>query len=644
MLDVSASHLWQEIQEAERINEQFLGESYEDLIRSYVGPGYRDDWSWERADSENFAYQWFSLFAPQMLAANPRVKTRSRKIGSAQDVTLGMQYALNRNIQDTRFRILAEHLLYDWGFRWGVALTLSEPRKGRADLEDPIHRPVSKRIPLKQYLSDPLALEGGEDRWRGHMEIRDKEDLLEEAEANPHLGWNVEVILGLAEDVDLQKAGRRTRHEPNVHRTEVTFTEIWVPEHQLEVAFDTNGKKFKPRPEDGYHGTIFTVARQEIPKKRSEGETLGYVRRPRPFYGPQDGPYTTDGVFLVPNETRRLGPIAAMKAQVAELNAVRDVITAAITSHKRGFGISALAGQDVAEAIKNFKDLGVFQFPGAVEDVRQALMPLELSGVTQEHLTHFEFLKASLERNSGLSDALLGNAQPDVTATAESIASSSSTRRAGYMAQKFVHFLEEILRKEAWYLLKDSRVALELGPEAVGRFVDPESGAPIARPMWWGGFETDLSLEDLEIEIDLYSMSQSSEQKELMISQQMLQIGLNVAPAIPTTILWFDWERWLEREGERLGVPDLASFVNFDLARAVGGMMLQMQMQPGQAPPSGSAPSPQPRLKADLGSPRLNGFGGGGRVGSGAAPSAPNRNGKSGSGRLGATRIGGEAA
>lgn len=597
-LRVDAESLWTELREAKERNEQFFGADYKDLIRKYAGEGYRKDWEYEGGDLENHAHSWISLYAPLLLSGQPRVRTRSRRLGSFEELAKGLEHALNRGIVDNDMRALNEELFYEWAFRWAVSITTPEPVPGNSEFDD-AHRPVSKMVPGEHYLHDTLSLSPKEDRWRAHLYLRDKEDLIREAKENKHSGWNLELLEALDDDQNIQDTARELHNpEATVRRAEVVVAEMWVSEHTLEKAFDLEGNEFTPTPEDGYNGTIFTLAfgsQSSNPTGPSAPED--YLRRPRPCFGPVSGPYTVSGAYHVPKHPEPLSPIASVQAQSDELNLQRQVISRNMASHKKGIATTGLAGGSLEEMVKEFEDNSVFHLPNVDDSVRAMIQEIELGGINEVHLTQFQFLQDSLNRNSGIDDTLQGNIPKDATATAVATASQSTTRRSGFLVLKFVKFLEDILKKEAWYYFHDERAQVSLGPEAEADFMDA-TGQLVAEPVWIGGVsdDEDVSFEDIELEVDLYSVGQTSQEAERMKSQQMLELAMTIVPMMPQTSLYFDWKTWLEVEGERMGEPKFAQLFDVDSARAIG--MLQLGGEGEGQDPQGQS-QPQPRLVKD---------------------------------------------
>lgn len=580
-LDLSPQGLFHEVKKALNHRDRYLGESYQDAINRYVGPGYRIGNPAE-VDFDNHSYKLLSLFLPLLASGNPRVRTKTPRQGSAAALAKAVEFGVSRNFELQNLKRTIEQLATDWFFKWCVSITSPRPVMGMLEREDPPYRPVTKRLSLLDYLWDPVAIQHSEARWQAHRIIRDRDSLLREAKEQPNRGWNVDLIEGLHMRPDRDKRGEQL--EDTYDRDEVEFWEVWVPEAILDDAKTEAGRSFQPLPERGYHGTIYTVTR----------ELDGFLRDPRPFWGPRDGPYTFSGYLAVPDRTVPLAPLAATAIQAEMFNSVWTAAVESMRRYKKGVAVTSSAAADLAEKIREFEDLDVMALEG-FEDIDKVVTEIEKGGITQQHLAMLQTLRLNLEQASGLTEAAMGQASGAGTATEASIAQQSAGKRMGYMAEKFItSVIKPIAQKEAWYLVMHPKAEIALGPEAEGVFIDPTTGEPIEYPVMQGGMRYANMLEDMDMEVEPVSMRYTSELLEAEISaQQDAWIG-NFAPMIPQ-MPWVEWDMILAKKAEQWRDPSWAKVVNMNKANLVGMMTMQMNMQ--GIPPS---TTPQPRLGQDI--------------------------------------------
>ena len=579
--------LWGEIRAALDARDQFLGEPYWETIRRFYGPAYR---STDRTviDFENHAHAWISVFLPALASGNPRVRSKTPRVGPIGAFSKAVELAQNRNFELTDIKRTIEQLATDWAFKYAVSITMPMPVPGLMEREDPRHRPTTKRLPLEDYIWDPLAKQHAEARFQGHRIIRDREDLLREAEEFPDRGWDPSVIASLGESKGREREANRLPTRPL--RDEIEYWEVWIPEVTLPEAYSASGTAYAPSPEEGFNGTIFSVTQE------------GLIRDPRPFWGPRDGAYTFGGYLYVPDEAVPLSPLVATAAQAEIYNSVMASAIENIRGYKRGLAIGSDSG-NLDELLADFNDKGIFKVD-AIEKLENSLKEIELLGLTPQHQAQIVLLRDILERSSGISEALQGQVS-GATATESSIASMASGRRMGYMTEKFISgMVKQIAMKESWYLTADPRSTGELGDLAEGMFVDPKTGQPIEAPVLVGGVEHLDLLEAHDIEIQPISMRFTTEMLEAERAASWEQFLLAVAPMIPATP-YIDWALVFSRKAEQLGDPSLARTVDVEKGMMMG--QLQMMMQMGQPMPglAASQSHTQPRLGIDVQKPKM---------------------------------------
>ena len=581
-LDLTAEGLNAERDKAIDHRDSYLGDGYRESIERFVGPGFRRTVSGP-TDFNNHAYKLLSVFLPMLASGNPRVRTKTPRQGSAAALAKAAEFAQNRNWQLTNMKRTVEQLATDWFFKWSVALTSPRPVMGLLEREDPPYRPTTKRLSLLDYIWDPVALQPSECRYQAHRIIRDKDSLAREADEFPGRGWNLDAIAQISSTPEREKRGEKL--QDNYDRDEVEFWEFWVPEAELEDATTEAGKRFQPTPERGFHGTVYTVSRD-----------LGiFLREPRPYFGHRDGPYTFNGYLYVPDRAVHLSMLTATAAQAEVHNAVWNAAVEAIKRYKKGIAVSSSAAADLAEKIKGFEDMDVFEIEGWAEDIGKAITEIEKGGLTQQHMTMLQVLGLNLEQMSGLSEAAMGQVSGDSTATEASIANMSSSRRMGYAAEKFnAGMLLPIAEKETFFLTMHPKGEIALGPEAEGVFIDPVTGEPIEYPALQGTLKYASLLEDMDIGLEPTAQRYTSEVLEAQIATEMDAWIATFGPMIPQ-MPWIEWEQHLQRKADQWRDPSFAKVVNVNKARVMGQMMFQMNLQ-GIPPTS----TPQPRLASDI--------------------------------------------
>lgn len=553
MLNVNASSLLEEIRAAERLRDKHLS-SFGEQVERFHGPYWKGDSMNADYSPENHYYEYISLMVPRLIFDNPRVRVRTRRPGSQKFVAEAVRHALNRWAKDTSLRKVLRDTATDMLFNFSVVMTSEEVNKSLKPHMDTTGNskpmwPTCTRIPQNKFFIDPAATGVHDARFVGHKWIRDHEDLLDLAYDDKDAGWNVEAIENLKPTTDEKELGRREKDLPD--RDEVVCYEVWIPEIELE---DSLG------PEEGFHGTIYTLG-VVSGGDDDEEDRRAMIREPRPYYGPRWGPYTMFGVYKVPNAIYPLSPLMAIEGQVQDLN---DHVLATSRSADQYKKLILVDNTDpkFAQRVKDAHDNYVIPVSGLE---RQRVVQAEVGGMTAQQLSYIQTARERLDRNSGIHDAQRGNVEGRGTATEIQVATEASTVRMAYIRQQFTDAVEQLLRTVAWFFYYDDRVIIPLGEEGqralgledpwlVGGDHDPESGA---------------TFDDLELEIEPYSMARTTEGQHQQRVMQMYQLILQTAPLMPQ-MPFVNWKELLYHLGDAMNYPEIGELIDTTMAQGMG--------------------------------------------------------------------------
>tara|TARA_R100000808_G_scaffold22150_3_gene48074 strand:- start:365 stop:2203 length:1839 start_codon:yes stop_codon:yes gene_type:complete len=558
MLNIEPKNLLEELQAAERLRDAHL-DSMGDQVERYHGPFYKKNFTQEYT-GENHYYEYISLMIPRLIYDNPRVRVSSRRAGTQEMVADAMRYAINNWVKETRFRKTLEGIAADTLFNYGVAL-ISETEnrtlasaKMQQDSTVPMW-PKCSRIPQHRFVIDPIATSMEEARFVGHKWVRDKEDLLEMAKKSDD--WNAKEIEEISTTTDKHELGREYSDMPD--RKEIVCYEIWVPEHQLEDALG---------PDDGFHGTIFTLGVTQNPD--DESFKTAYIRKPRAYYGPAAGPYVMFGVYPVPNSIYPLSPLVAIEGQVMELNTHVASAAKSAEQYKKLILVDNTDPKFV-QRVKDAQDNFVIPVSGLE---RQRVVQAEVGGMSPAQLQYLQIARDRLDRNSGVSDAQRGNVEGRGTATEVQVASEASTIRIAFVKQQFADAVQRVLETVAWFFYYDDRVVAPLG-------LDGAAALGLENPWLVGGDpdrESGETFEDLELDIEPYSMERTSEGTHQRKVMEMFQLIMNTAPMVPQ-MPYVNWKDLYSKLGDALNIPQMAELVNVDMASMMAGAPPQADPQ-----------------------------------------------------------------
>jgi hypothetical protein len=418
---------------------------------------------------------------------------------------------------------------------------------------------------MNRFFFDPLTTWYGGARYVGHKWVRDKEDLLREArEAPDSAGWNVEAIRQLAEDAGTESLPERERQQSgDIKRKEIVGYEVWVPEKQMR----SSGR--------GFNGAIYTLAASQ--PSDDDKQQVAFIREPRPYFGPAWGPYTLYGAYPVPLDPWPMAPFAATYLQQRDLN---DIVRAAVEAMRKYKRVVFVSDQnpDLARKAKDSEDAFVIPVKGfKKEDIVQ----YEFGGLTTQHVQQMEQALSRLDRNTGINQPERGNIT-GATATEIAKADAASQESIAFVKQEFTDATIQVLESVSWFMWHDDRVKFPLGEEA-------QEALEMGEPWYFGGGAAEgESFEDLELEIEPYSMEHANQALLRAQYAEMVELVMNAATIIPQSP-FYDWKRIFEKGGEILNDPTFADFYLADVAQQYAAQMLAAEqgLQTSSTAPAG---------------------------------------------------------
>jgi hypothetical protein len=417
---------------------------------------------------------------------------------------------------------------------------------------------------------DPAATNIEDARFMGHCYAIDKNDLIARAEEDK--SYDLDAILSIPSGTDLDEV-RDDNGRDIEDRKELAVYEVWVPEADQSLAEEID-ELLGPGM---VNGTIYTFV-----KGRSKASKYdGYIRRPIPYFGPRQGPYTVFGVYTVPDDPYPLSPLMAIQSQVEDLNAHLVSVRSSAAAYKRLVMVDA-RNSKLAQDLKDRPHDYIVLSESLDKD---KVVNLEVGGITQQQVQYSQMAQDRLDRVSGIHDAMRGNIQGSATATEVAVAESSATMRMAHLKRQFQESVDDLARSVLWYMWHDDRVAFPLGREGAEALLeaDPKFTGGVRMPGW----------EDLEVAVDAYSMERVSEALVQKRAMELLQITTSVAQGM-MAMPFIKWREILSTVGDALNMPHLADMIDQNA-------MMQMAQQQ-QAAQAGAMPGPS-------GGPPLNEMG-----------------------------------
>ncbi len=589
MLDTSQVNLQREWNAGQKMIQAHSGRSAERVER-YHGPYFSGDYADKELEPENHAGEYIALMLPQCAFNNPRFRVSSRR-GTFEEQANAMRHALNRWAKDSQLRQKIAPWVVDVFFGWGVFLTTLEDQEGlhHTDtqvLDESIPQwPTVTRVPPHRAAWDPLADDIDEARWIGHEFIRDVDDIEEEAKEQEEVRfgrWNLKAIQGLRTDYEgLEDREGRGRYKQVPPRHQVTLMEVFVPEYTEDGW---------PGEDEGYHGAIFTLSKEQAGRGAQQDES--WIREARPFFGPRTGPYVVTGIYPVPDTSMRLSPLTAVEGQNRDLNNMARAITRSMDAYKRFILVDG-ADQDLLTKVKSSRHDFVVMHAGLTK-ARDQIIPVEIGGATDQMLVAKTMRRETLDRTSGLLDVQRGAVTGEGTATEVAIANQASSARIDYVKQQIRDGVRKVAEIAGYYMHWSEEIEFALGPEATQEMQLP----PGANAIFVGGDGAEgVPWEDLELEIEPYSMDRQDDTVVQARAMQAYQLKVQ-AGQLMISMPWMPWEKMLRDVGNAMNMPDFEADIPYKDVEELGWLMISQGMiQPGAA----AGESPQPLLAAHTG-------------------------------------------
>jgi len=538
----------------------------------------------------NHYYSYTSLMVGRLMYDNPRTRVTTRRPGTQKDVAEAIGHGLNRWVRDVNLRRVGQQLATDFCYSWGVAMVTREPNRWELQTDERTYFdkkgkvvpsikksmwPAVYRVPQPSFMVDSRALTLDSAEYMGHTWYANIADLMAEADGQPEKGWKREKLKrlqdggaapgGEAEHVDplRKQAGDR-----DTEAEQVELLTLWVSGYACD---EKKGRK------QGYNGSLVTLAKAASGPKNYEWEE---VKDPEPFYGPPTGPYVVFGAYTLPNRLWPLSPLVAVEAQIRAANRQARAVERSNERHKRVVLYNQRDAKTAALLKRAQHDFYV-GIPGFEKD---KFAQAELGGATETQYKGAMWAVDTLQRVSAMDDAQQGQVTGQGTATEHTIAADSTASRLALLRQQFGDAMSQVLRIVAYYLYHDTSIVFPLGDEA-GEQVGMEE------PWFHGGLHdpaSDATFEDLELEIEAYSMQRMGQGEWGRAVDQAVAGYLMPSLQMRQLFPFVSWDKLDDMMAQRYGLPDLDGLVDNEAAMA-------------QAPFEGPAPENQPRLDRDVG-------------------------------------------
>lgn len=571
-----------EVDAAIAFRDEHLGD-LQSLVERYHGPAFRKGRG-AVDDPENWIYEYVSLVLPRTVHDYPRFRVESARPIVQERAAKAFGIAMNRLAKVTRLRQTLRSAAIDALLGWSVVMVLPHPPAVAADAAKR-RLPFAKRISPARFFMDASADDADDCRFMGHSYEMDADDLLYRAQTEE--GWDEAAIHELIESGGAVDATERDKQkgaeQPRPERLQVTVYEVFMAEGGTDEELDPDLDA--RRAEDALERrrrrpTVYTYGVCE-PKPGDRRQQ--WLRKPMAFKGPPEGPYVVLGIYAVPDDPYPLSPVRAIRSQIDDSSRVQAALREQSRRYRRLLLIDGKS-RKLAQALKKDPNETIVQIDDFASD---RVLGVEVGGITPQNVEYLRIAQERLDRASGINDALRGNVTGDATATEISVAESGATLRIAYIKREFSEGVNEVCRRIAWYLWHDEHLEFALGEEA--KALLGQADAVWSKKSRAGDFE------DLEIEVEAYSMERSS---EMLLQRRSMELVNAVAQLIA-----------IKTNRPDVDIAPLATFIGNALNFRQIDVVLASMAGGGQSFPTGDAVSSFPAGDGSRGGEPTNALG-----------------------------------
>lgn len=560
---------------ASELSKKCAGEAYSGRTKDVATP-------------ENYVYT-HTLHTTARLTSGtqrPRYTTKKRDMSARveEHEEFGRRWA-----RDTRWDAEFERCVQDMCNGGAVALVAQRARRGYEHFQDPPQTPSATRIPGHLWGCDPLATSFETIRYAFHLCIEYHPDIVAVAEQDK--SWNLEAVRAMVKE-PMSNARNVPRY--GVNRDEVTYVVMWVPGHRLPES-DPVWQEMAPELREKCHGTIFTFGLCSKPAwlGLATKESPEYLRKPRPYFGPRQGPYVYGGFLNVPNEVRTTAPLIANLGQIEQLNAQVRSNDKIANAAKTGVFVDGMS-PDHSVAVQNFEHGEWVQVPGLD---KQRFEIVTIPGITADARARELELGARVRRNLMMPDTALGEASGAATLGENQIADSHLSMVTAYMDRKALDFSAQVFLRVAYWVENDARTVVahdggimiggrtrEDMRNGIGRLrrvnmideaemadmlamLPEEDGAPV-------------SFDDLDITVERVRQDNESLQKFTAATGFMMQVA-----ELATTGIAPGLQALLDRAADEYGVAEIAQVFDLEAAAEVAAKANEPKPEPRTVAP-----------------------------------------------------------
>lgn len=520
--------LCRDIQTSRKVLQRFREERRE-AVREYAGNHWSEDGARHQIPI-NLLSLYVGLVGKKLVAKAPRVMLSTFDMKNKPTVS-AMEKWCNKEIVATRLQNTLQRVVIDALFSIGICkVALATPADSATTAWSlPAGAPFAERVDLDDFVYDTHARDFSEVSFIGHR-YRAPLSIVKESKLygkyRKELQASSDPLFNQEGDERLSTMGRGYYGDDDEFEPMTDLWEIYLPKHRLVV-------------------TLWDDMLSGPTEKGLEG-----ALRVQQWLGRDTGPYHLLTYGIVPGNAMGKAPVMDLiDLHMAVNNCFRKLIREAQAFKEVGL-VTGGATEDGERIIKaSDGDMIRVDNPANCTTMKWGGVNNELFMFATQLIEKFSWLAGNLDMIGGLSPQSKTLGQDKML---EANASATVTD----MQDHTTTFAGEVIKSLCWYWQHD--------PAKIMRITHSVAGVPeISKQIQVGPQRRQAQrFEDLEIQVDPYSMQAATPQSRMAALQQVVQqVVIPMSQMLQSQGVVFDVNAYLQKMAKYMDMPDLSEII-----------------------------------------------------------------------------------
>lgn len=511
-----------------------------EMVRQFVGKNYSDEGTKEPIPV-NLISLYVSVVARNLIAKNPRVMLSTFN-ASDKPMVCAMEAWVNKEIESLRLANSIQRVVLDALFSVGIMkIALATPADAACmSWRLQAGAPFCERVDLDDFIFDTHARDFDEVSYIGHR-FRPPLEVIRDSKiyskGRKDLSASTDSPYNLEGDERISRIGRGyVASDAEEFEDRVDLWEIYLPREKVVLTL----------ADDAVNGSV-----------SDQGGTPAPLRE-QDWIGHDLGPYRLLSYGIVPGNPMPKGPIQDLfDSHLAVNNIYRKAIRQAERQKENTF-VQGGATEDGSRIMES-SDGQILRV-----DNPDKIITRVMGGPNQQNLLFGQHLKDVFSWCAGNLDIMGGLSPQSRTATQDTMLDKNSTRAIADMQDRTVQFTADTLKCLCWYWYHDPFKVQKVrhsigGVSEITRTITPERRM---KAKW----------DDLEIQVDPYSMQHQTPQTRAQALTQLVQtIIMPMQQLLQQAGVAFDVNAYLAKMAKYMDQPDLQDLLTMRTPPDTGG-------------------------------------------------------------------------